>query len=108
MTRAQYTLTQAADFADEDRAVVSVAGEVDVTNAPEFADAVRDLRGPEPVVLDLSDVTYLDSAGFATLDRLLASGEAAIVIPSESPLRRAAELMHLVYYDSVEGALRGR
>lgn len=56
------------------------------------------------VILDLSDVDYLDSAGFDALDQKLARGVVAVVISPGGVLRKAAEIMCVPYHDSVEAA----
>jgi anti-anti-sigma factor len=43
---------------------IRVTGEVDVSNAEQFAAA---LEHPVPVVLDCSGMTFIDSTGFAVL-----------------------------------------
>ncbi len=52
-----------------ERAVLAVAGEVDVYSAPELRDRLTDLvdSGAHRVVVDLSGVTFLDSTGIGIL-----------------------------------------
>ncbi len=57
-----------------------------------------------PLVIDLSDVGYFDSAGFAVLDHLLAKAALAVVVTPGSVLRTAAELMSIPIYDTIEQA----
>ncbi|GAA4455602.1 STAS domain-containing protein [Phytohabitans houttuyneae] len=45
--------------------VLTVTGEIDMSNAGALADALD--RAPAPVVVDMSAVEYLDSAGLAVL-----------------------------------------
>ena len=85
-------------------AIVAVTGEVDATNATKFASAMAEVPGPRPIVLDLSDLDYLDSAGLATLDRLSGARSITVVIPPTSPLFRAAELMELPCHHTLEEA----
>ncbi|WP_089157652.1 STAS domain-containing protein [Micromonospora sp. NBS 11-29] len=49
--------------------VLTVVGEVDLSNAASFAAALEDAVRPdgEPLVVDLTEVEYLDSAGLAAL-----------------------------------------
>jgi anti-sigma B factor antagonist len=50
------------------RWVLSVAGEVDMSNAGTLADALTRARdGDGPLIVDLSAVQYLDSAGLTAL-----------------------------------------
>ncbi len=90
MSRAEFQLQSDASSAPVE---VTVTGEVDASNVVDFNRAVRDLADDRPVVLNLSDVKYLDSAGFSTLDRLLADGEIVIVLAPNSFMYRVAELM---------------
>jgi anti-anti-sigma factor len=90
MSRAEFQLQSNASSAPIE---VTVTGEVDASNVVDFNRAVRDLSDDRPVVLNLNDVKYLDSAGFSTLDRLLADGEIVIVLAPNSFMHRVAELM---------------
>ncbi|MDT7733916.1 MAG: anti-sigma factor antagonist, partial [Mycobacterium sp.] len=71
---------------------VVVTGEVDASNVVEFTRSVRELPGARPVILQLSRVRYLDSAGFSALDRLLSEDEIVIVLAPDSFMYRVAEL----------------
>jgi hypothetical protein len=51
-------------------------------------------------------VKYLDSAGFAALDRLLADKAIVIVLSPESFMYRVATLMCLPIHDDAETARR--
>jgi anti-sigma B factor antagonist len=99
MTQATFTLCPHP--ASEDAGVLAVTGEIDVTNAAEFTSAITSRVDSRPVVIDLSDLHFLDSAGFATLDDLLARRAITIVIAPHSRLRRAAALMGLPHHDTV-------
>lgn len=56
---------------DGDVTVLCVAGEVDVAAAQELLPAVRDVvAGASAVVLDLTEVTFFDSAGCRLVDRV--------------------------------------
>jgi anti-sigma B factor antagonist len=50
-------------------AVVSLAGEIDLSTAPRLSSAVGDLLAepPDRVVLDMTGVTFCDSQGLGTL-----------------------------------------
>lgn len=54
-------------------AIVSLGGEVDIVRSPDLQVSLKDAIGRTPnggsVVVDLSDVTYMDSSGVATLVR---------------------------------------
>jgi anti-anti-sigma factor len=106
MSRASFQLHNMAEPAGSGRPVeVAVSGEVDVTNADNFGQSVTELTGAAPVILELSRLHYLDSAGFAALDRLLKLG-VVFVVSEQSPIRRAAELMQLPFHRDVEAARR--
>ncbi|MCZ7590103.1 MAG: STAS domain-containing protein [Gaiella sp.] len=49
-------------------AIVAVTGEIDLTNADAFQEAVDGTTAPA-VVLDLAGVTYLDSSAIRAIDR---------------------------------------
>jgi anti-sigma B factor antagonist len=87
-------------------AEVTVTGEVDVTNVEEFTRSVLAVPDTRPIILDLSGLNYLDSAGFAALDRLLAQNAIVVVLPPESVMYKAAELMCLPLHHDVETARR--
>jgi anti-sigma B factor antagonist len=87
-------------------AEVTVTGEVDVTNVEEFAQSLLDVPGPRPIILQLSAVKYLDSAGFAALDRLLEQNAIVLVLSPDSFMYRVAELMCLPIHHDADAARR--
>ncbi|MGW6056745.1 STAS domain-containing protein [Streptomyces sp. NPDC055189] len=89
----------------DDTLVVKVTGEIDTTNADAFAAEVGELPGPRPLVLDLSNVLYLDSAGFAVLDRLISRQTVRIVISPGSRTHTAATLLSIPHYAAVDLAV---
>jgi anti-anti-sigma factor len=97
---------QIADKPDGDPILATIGGEIDVTNTDDFTRAVSGLSGNRPVVVDLSPLRYLDSAGFAALDRLIAEGSAVIVISPQSLVRRAAVVMELPFHHDTDSALQ--
>lgn len=103
MTAANYTLHIVTDDGITP-VVVAITGEVDVTNVSEFVVSTEKVPGNRPLVLDLTRLDYLDSAGLAALDRLTGTHNAVVVIPPSSPMFRAAELMELPRHDSVDEA----
>jgi anti-anti-sigma factor len=105
MTGTVFTL-QFADTSGGAPRVATVTGEIDVTNADDFAESVRELSEHRPVVLDLSSLRYLDSAGFTALDRLLVEGDAVIVIALGSLVHRAAVVMELPFQPDADSALQ--
>jgi anti-sigma B factor antagonist len=85
-------------------ALVSVTGEVDVTNVREFTRSVLAASDNRPIILELSGLRYLDSAGFAAVDRLLADGSVVVVLSPDSLVHKAAELMCLPFHHDTETA----
>ena len=83
--------------------VVEIRGEIDAGNAASFETALADLASPA-LVVDLSGAGYLDSAGFAVLDRLLARTALAVVVAPGSVLRTAAQLVGVPIHDTVDQA----
>lgn len=107
MTRADFQLHYPDNgSAAASPAEVTVTGEVDVTNVDEFVQSVLDVPGPGPVILQLSTVKYLDSAGFAALDRLLEQDAIVLVLSPDSFMYRVAELMCLPIHHDAETARR--
>jgi anti-sigma B factor antagonist len=101
---------------DGDRfCVVSVAGEIDVASAPSLAAKLEEVvdRGRVEIVLDLSEVTFLDSSGLAVLVKYLkrvlpAGGQIRLVVTNRA-VRQAIEITHLdtvfAVYDDLDAAL---
>jgi anti-sigma B factor antagonist len=82
-----------------DVVVAHLSGEVDMSNAEGIGSAVLEATGNETlgVVLDLTEVRYLDSAGiyvvFGMRSRLRARGQVLrLVIPAASPVDDALRL----------------
>jgi anti-anti-sigma factor len=100
MTAAGYSLS-VTDGTDGS-SVVTVEGDIDVTNVGEFAKSVEEIPAARPAILDFRQVRYLDSAGFAALADILETRPVAIVIPHTSPVRRAAALMSLPCHPTVD------
>jgi anti-sigma B factor antagonist len=97
--------------------VATVTGEVDLSNATQLYDAIGAATSntAHGVVLDLTAVDYLDSAGIHLIYRLRESLRARgqklmLVIPAQSPvqgsLRLAGVTQHLPITPSVEEALK--
>jgi anti-sigma B factor antagonist len=106
MTRAVFALQPSTDANGNTPAEVTVTGEIDVTNVAEFTRSVLEVPGPRPVILELSPIKYLDSAGFAALDRLLEQNAIVLVLAPDSFMYRVAELMCLPIHHDVEAARR--
>jgi anti-sigma B factor antagonist len=67
MTAAELDIT--VHKASEGNAVVAVGGEIDVYTSPSLQERLVDVLkdGSSSIVLDLSDVTFLDSTGLGVL-----------------------------------------
>lgn len=96
----------------EDVQVVSIRGEVDLSNATEVRDAIGQVASADVtvIVVDLSETGYLDSSGIAMLFRLAERlghrrQELRLVVPPDSPLRAALELTNLPQTIAVQDAL---
>ena len=83
--------------------LVRIAGEIDISNAREVSSALEEAvpNGTPAIVVDLSQVTYLDSAGVKLLmhlaDRLrLRRRELRLVVPDDAPIRAVLELTGLL------------
>lgn len=102
MTAANFTLKTSPT--ERGPVIAAVTGEVDATNAARFTAAVEEIAAEQATVLDLSDLLYLDSAGFAALHQIAADHPVAIALPAHSPLRKAAVLLDLPHHDNAENA----
>jgi anti-sigma B factor antagonist len=95
----------------DDRAVVSVGGEVDLDTAAQLGDhALEALRASPHLLLDLTRVTFMDSTGLKVLLSIqrradLAGGSFALA-GAASPVRKILALTGLdqtfAVYDTVE------
>jgi anti-anti-sigma factor len=81
------------------RPVVEVTGELDLSTAARWEEDVEAVgRDSTVVVLDLSDVRFVDSAGVRTLFRLVRTAESHgthvfIVAPHAGPVRRLLDIL---------------
>lgn len=96
------------DRADPPAAMLT--GELDRTNAAHFVAALDGVPGRRPLILDLSRLRFIDSAGFAAVIRMVEQQIVVLVVEPVSLLRRAATVMGLPMHDHVDSArtaLRG-
>ena len=92
--------------------VARLSGEIDLSNAESIGDAVVPLfdRPGVGVVIDLTSVDYLDSAGVRLLFQVVQSGDRVggslrVVIPAASNIRRIidlADIQHAIQLDESE------
>ena len=94
--------------------VVAVAGEVDLSTSPQVRDALLDcILGGASIVVDLSQVAYIDSSGVASLVEAFQSAKTrklgfALANVGETPLRvlKLARLDQVfVIHDTVDAAV---
>jgi anti-anti-sigma factor len=101
----------------EDRVVVSISGEIDLENAARVRDRIFSAisRAARGLVLDLSQVTHMDSAGVRLLFDLAGRlderrMDVTVVAPADSLLREVIEVVRLesvvAVAESVDEALR--
>lgn len=100
-------MTQAGDgltISTEDTAaghVVKVAGELDLASAPQLSDALADPGGErtQPVVLDLSAVSFIDSSALRALllagRQLADAGRTLQIGPRSEAVSRVLEVTQL-------------
>lgn len=88
-----------ADVREPPARHVSVAGELDLTNADELEAAVVEAAtGGRPIALDLTEVSFVDSAALHMLfrtSRLLGQTSFGLVVPAASPIERTFEIVGL-------------
>jgi anti-sigma B factor antagonist len=92
--------------------VLTLVGEIDLSNVADVEAQIRhgaEHAGRTRVVIDVTGVTYFDSAAFATFERLARRMPAMLVLPSTAPLHRAVEISGikeiLPIFESVDDAL---
>jgi anti-anti-sigma factor len=81
---------------------IAVSGEIDLANAATVEDELREATSHQPVAVsvDLTNLSYMDSAGirilFMLASRLQALGIVVeLIVPLDSPTRRLIELSGL-------------
>ncbi|HVE75980.1 MAG TPA: STAS domain-containing protein [Actinomycetota bacterium] len=86
----------------KDLTTVSITGEVDLSNAEEVAGKLFDTVKPESLglVLDISEVRYMDSSGISVLFEMSRTLSArrqsmSLVVPEASPLRPLIDLTRI-------------
>ena len=93
--------------------VLSLAGELDLANVPALQEALRRAveRSPKRLVVDLTDVTFVDSTVLGALveARSRIGGDAFALAAPGLEVRRALEVSgldrHFAVFDRVETAL---
>lgn len=85
MAEAQFRVAAGSDL--ESPQVVA-AGEIDLANVGQFQDVVaKAAAGSAALTVDLSDVTYCDSAAVRALFAVAATAELTMIIAAEGPIK---------------------
>ncbi len=93
-------ITATVEISVEDGSVrIALSGEIDLANAAAVEDQIREAVSHQPttVSVDLTDLTYMDSAGIRVLFALASRLQALrivleLIVPLDSPTRRLIEL----------------
>ena len=103
------------DGRGDGRAVLGVAGEIDVYTAPQVREQIRDLaaKGTVHLIADLSRVEFIDSSGLGALigglRRVREDGGSLVLVISTPRILRVFQLTGLtrafVIHDTVAGAI---
>jgi anti-anti-sigma factor len=73
-----------------DRTVIRLRGEIDLANSADLAKAFDEAAGlVPPVVIDVSQLDFIDSAGFAAIHRLAERVPTQVVVPPAARTARA-------------------
>ena len=84
---------------DDAAATLMVSGELDLSTVPQLSTIVAEHGDARLLVLDLNELTFIDSTGVRVLieaDRACArSGSRLVVLASDGPVRRLLELCKL-------------
>jgi anti-sigma B factor antagonist len=95
----QFELTE--DTIDDRTHVITVTGEIHVSTAPQFSRRLSDAigQGKTAVVLDLADVTFIDSTGLSVLlsglRRVTRSGGRMAIVCTNPTVLRLFEVTRL-------------
>ena len=82
--------------------VVAVSGEIDIASAPRLITGLNDAVGKcdQPVIVDLSEVAFMDSTGLALLlnahRRLARRGKGFAVVCADGPVMRVFTITDMV------------
>lgn len=92
-------------FAERRRAVLSITGEVDASTGERLGDVgeMMSALDIDSVVVDTSDVTFVDSAGWRRLRSLTARLRAVGMAVEDGPMSSVVRRLHLL---TITGTLR--
>lgn len=69
---------------------VAIRGEIDLSNAADLGKVLAEAASRElPVVIDAGELAFIDSAGFAAIQRLLDKATVYLVVPPECSTARS-------------------
>src|SRR4051794_31960495 len=91
---------------EDDRIVISLAGELDIATASRIEEALRaaEEAAPALLVLDLRQLSFMDSTGLRTIlgadARAREAGRRVVVVQGDENIRRVFEVTRL--YERVE------
>jgi anti-sigma B factor antagonist len=97
--------------AEGDVPVVALRGELDFDEAPSFGRVLEELRadGEREVVVDLSDLTFIDSSGISVLvgaARASAAEQGTLVVAAPTPhVQRVFDIVNLSELLAIEPSL---
>ena len=84
MTSSQFRLSSAEA---EQSPVVTATGEIDLANVSEFQDVLnRAATDSDAITVDLSDVSYCDSAAVRALFAVAATTKLGLIVPTTGPI----------------------
>jgi anti-sigma B factor antagonist len=95
------TFSVSSERLDDDLGVVALSGEVDIFTAPQFKESLLELLdgGVKRLVVDLSDVTFIDSTALGVLiggvRRVHGAGGAMTIVVTTRPVERVLSVTGL-------------
>ena len=85
MTESQFELSPATE---KNRPTVSAVGDIDLANVNEFQDLLAKAAATAPAItVDLSGVTYCDSAAVRALFSVAAMSQLTLVVAGRGPIK---------------------
>jgi len=84
MTNSQFRMSAGEN---EQPPVVHATGDIDLANVNEFSEVLnRAAANSNTITVDLSDVTYCDSAAVRALFAIAATTKLALIVPATGPI----------------------
>ena len=84
MTNSQFRMS--AEEAEQPPVVIAT-GDIDLANVNEFSEVLdRAAASSDAITVDLSDVTYCDSAAVRALFAVAATAKLALIVPATGPI----------------------